>query len=114
MRTLRLLVTVITRQPPRPVPLYFVDFASKPAWHAPFGFSHVFCQGSLCSIADGTSKTFYLRYGSASKQRNCQIFTICDCDPILRPEVDSHNIGKRTQPRLIEVPIRVFSHDSLA
>src|SRR6516164_10315414 len=73
-----------------------------------------FCQGSLCSIADGTSKTFYLRYGSASKQRNCQIFTICDCDPILRPEVDSHNIGKRTQPRLIEVPIRVFSHDSLA
>jgi hypothetical protein len=36
MRTLRLLVTVITRQPPRPAPLYFVDFASKPAWYAPF------------------------------------------------------------------------------
>jgi hypothetical protein len=36
MRTLRSLVTVIVRQPPRPVPLYFVDFASKSAWHAPF------------------------------------------------------------------------------
>src|SRR5215471_16462948 len=58
MRTLRLLVTVITRQPPRPVPLYFVDFASKPAWHAPFGFSHVFCQGSLAQSQTVRAKHF--------------------------------------------------------
>src|SRR5215469_7961429 len=36
MRTLRSLVIVTVRQPPRPVPLYFADFASKPAWYAPF------------------------------------------------------------------------------
>ena len=36
MRTLHSLVTVIIRQPPRPVPFYFVDFASKSAWYAPF------------------------------------------------------------------------------
>ena len=36
MRTLRSPVTMTTRQPPTPVPLCFADFASKPAWYAPF------------------------------------------------------------------------------
>jgi hypothetical protein len=46
-------VTATTRQPPRPVPLYYSDFASKPAWYAPFWVLPCF---AFFSIADRTSK----------------------------------------------------------
>jgi hypothetical protein len=67
MRTLRSLVIVTVRQPPRPVPLYFADFASKPAWYAPFRVLPLFIIKKVWHNSDGTSPTFNGRDVGASK-----------------------------------------------
>src|SRR5215467_3975069 len=110
MRTLRLLVTVITRQPPRPVPLYFVDFASKPAWHAPFGFSHVFCQGSLAQ-----SQTVRAKHSTPGMEalasdaivkfsRFVTVIPFCGLNQIHCRKRDRHNFGIRTLTRFVSNP----------
>src|ERR1700720_3826851 len=51
MRTLRSPVTTPIRQPPIPVRLYSDGFASKLAWHAPFGVLPYF-RAAFRSICD--------------------------------------------------------------
>lgn len=73
MRTRRSLVTVIVRQPPRPVSLYFADFASKLAWYAPFRVLPCFLSRKLSLNRDRTTDTFYGRMEALARQRRSQI-----------------------------------------